>query len=158
MCRWKVVLVPIEMFLWRASVRVCQRKVYRKLNAHGSLMHFSLLQISSPQRCLAHQCQTGAFLVSNAFRYRSDSPQWLSHLMAVPARSKSSNYANGIILLCPHFSCVALPVWYASSRAHYTKLQTKNFRITKCICYGWVCCYGLHSNLQWVNIPFKDTF
>lgn len=40
---------------------------------------------------MARQCQTGAFLVSNAFRYCTDPPHWLHCLLAVPAWSKTSH-------------------------------------------------------------------
>lgn len=46
---------------------------------------FSFFQVSCTQRCLAHQCQTRAFLVSNTFRYCTNLPHCLHCLLVVLA-------------------------------------------------------------------------
>lgn len=127
----------VPLFLWRVRIQPCQMKVCFLFTQPRISQAFSLLQVSSTQRCLAHQCQTRAFPVSDSSRYS------LTHLTAAvfhqsqcdlrKKKNKTSHcsFPQGCNPVLSSVWCSTPLVWGLTKQK---KLQIKNYKMTRFMC------------------------
>lgn len=148
----------VPLFLWRVRIQPCQMKICFLFTQPRISQAFSLLQVSSTQRCLAHQCQTRAFPVSDSSRYS------LTHLTAAvfhqsqcdlrkkkKTKPLTAAFPRDVILFCPQFG-VLLP-WYGA----WLSKKSCRSKITRwpdlCVLF-----LVLSDQLQSPGVAHRETF
>lgn len=97
---------------------------------------FSLLQVSSAQRCLAHQCQAGAFPVPDSSRYS------LSHLTGTVLHQSQCDLRKDLsLLLFPGMSsCFVLILVVHSPGTGKQKAANQKFQFNQIYVCGSLSC------------------